>query len=40
MKEDRPAGNRKAIFFFCVGKDHDHVSRLAFDKVVELFQRS
>jgi len=37
MKEDRPAGNRKAIFFFCVGKDHDHVSRLAFDKVVELF---
>lgn len=38
MKEDRPAGNRKAVFFFCVGKDHDLVSRLAFDKAEELFR--
>jgi len=38
MRENRPDGNRKALFFFCVGEGYDHVSRLVFDKVVELFQ--
>ena len=37
MREERPEGNRKALFFFCVGEGYDHVSRLVFDKVVELF---
>jgi len=37
MKEDPPAGRRKALFFFCVGKGYDHVSRLAFERVLALY---
>lgn len=38
MKKEQTAGGRKALFFFCVGKGYDHVSRQAFEKVLELYR--
>ena len=34
QQQGRP---RKALYFFCVGKGYDHVSRLAFERVREIF---
>lgn len=38
MEDLSRKSQRKAVFFFCVGKDHDHVSSLAFKRAEELYR--